>query len=276
MSLPAIYAGTVWHKRQRPRHHSFRYPVFYLMLDVAALDAGQSTGRWLSFNRLNLFAVFRRDYGQNRDQRSGKDDDRSLFDEITDLLANEGASEPPDRVMMLTLPRVLGYSFNPITLYYCYRGDELATMVYEVHNTFGEKHFYLANVPLAPGNTRISPICHTTGKALYVSPFYPVAGHYRFHLRPPGETISLLIDYIGDDGKLDLTAGLRGTKFELNDANLLRLFLRIPLQTLKVTAAIYFEALRLWLKRIPLKPKHTQSNGGVSRCKDVQPIEEAS
>lgn len=259
MSDQAIYSAEVWHRRIRPRPHAFRYRVFYLMVDTDQFESGRSPSAWLSFNRFNLFSLYRSDYGN--------DPGKSIKTEIAGILGQAGNHAPVTRIMMLTLPRILGYAFNPITLYFCYSrsdgADSLQGVVYEVHNTFGEKHFYAAITDTARG------IRHSARKAFHVSPFYRVEGEYDFQLTQPGKFFGLLIKYFGADGSLDLTAGLRGKRFALTGSNLLRHFLRIPFETLKVTFAIHYEAARLWFKRIPVMTKHTRSNGDVSDCEPM-------
>ena len=155
------------------------------------------------------------------------------------------------KVMILTMPRVCGYGFNPITLYHCYGADrQLAAVVYEVHNTFGEAHNY---VHLASGNT--SPRAHVAPKQLYVSPFFGVDGFYHFRLKPLVEKLALTIQYNAPDGQKNLIASLSAQRRTLNFYNLMRVFFRIPFVTLKVIGAIHFEAFRLWLRGVPVFSK---------------------
>ena len=255
MTGEALYQAEVWHRRIRPRPHAFRYRVFYMLVDTDSLETGESHCRLLSFNRFNLFSIYRDDFGN----AAGV----PLRTQLAGILGRAGGASPITRVMMLALPRVLGYAFNPITVFYCYSDDTLAGVVYEVHNTFGEKHFYTTS---ATGNGKLQ---HSAEKAFHVSPFYSAEGSYEFRLGQPDRRITLLIRYFGADGALDLTAGLRGARLVLTSSNLLRLFLRIPLETLKVTFAIHYEAARLWCKRIPLKAKRTRTDGAVSECRHM-------
>ncbi|TNE64364.1 MAG: DUF1365 domain-containing protein [Alphaproteobacteria bacterium] len=251
---PGLYVGKVWHKRHRPREHAFRYPVFYLMADVLWLDRPERAPRLsgLGFNRFNLFSLTRRDYGTGVAS--------TLAADIASLMLDAGYIGPLDHILMLTMPRVLGYGFNPITVYYCCTCDSLAGVVYEVRNTFGERHHYVfrTDAGTLPG--------HEADKMMHVSPFYPVAGCYRFHQRPPGEKLALSIDYRGADRERDLTACLTGVRRPLTGGMLARLFVRLPFLSVKVMAAIHFEALRLWLKRLRVYRKPPRADVTTSTC----------
>lgn len=244
---PALYTGTVWHKRTRPKVHAFRYPAYYLLLDVDDFSAEQSTLPWcLSLNRANLFSVYEKDFGP----RDGK----PLRSHVESLLTGPVA---PARIMMLTMPRLFGYAFNPITVYFCHDADgALSATIYEVHNTFGEAHCYV----FEPGREMDAVPMHEARKTFHVSPFYPVEGHYKFSLCQPEEQFALTIRYLGADGKHDLTACLKAQRRPLTSSALMKVFASIPLVTFKVTAAIHYEALRLFLKRLKVFSKPPQSD----------------
>lgn len=253
MNDAAIYLGRVRHKRFRPRVHRFSYPVWYLKIDVDHLDnvADTESPAWLSFNRFNLFSLWRRDYGR-------KGSAITLKADISGLLSGVAPNAEPARIMLFTMPRLLGYSFNPLSIYLCYDDDDqLCGVVYEVNNTFGEKHFYA--VAVDPG---IQQLHHGARKLFHVSPFYPVAGHYDFRLNPGQEKFALAIRYTGEDGGRDLFASLCASAMPLTAGNLIGQFARMPLVTFKVTFAIHFEALRLWLKGLPIfrKPAHVEDS----------------
>ncbi len=248
----ALYVGDVWHKRRRPKKHAFRYPIYYLMLDLDAFTPDRTAlPKGLSLNAPNLFSVYEKDYGLK--------DGSSLKDHVLSLVKDNVAKDPA-RVMMLTMPRLLGYGFNPLTVFFCLSSSgETLAIVYEVHSTFGESHSYIycadklqATVPL-----------HDADKSFHVSPFYPVEGTYRFRVREQAGKLGLAINYLGRDGVLDMTACLAVAPMPLTARNLMRLFLKIPFVTFKVTAAIHYEALRLWLKKLKVFSKPEQAKDRI-------------
>lgn len=252
-----LYLGDVWHKRWHPKEHAFRYPVFYLMLDLDEFDAPATLPWCLSLDGRNIFSVRQRDYGAFT--KTG------LRHHIHEQLQRNGNIAPPARIMMLTMPRIFGYGFNPITTFYCYdTGGQITAILYEVHNTFGEAHTYVC--PVTTSNDRVAP--HESEKAFHVSPFFPVKGRYRFRQCLPAERLSLTIRYDEDNHKA-MTACLTAKKQPLTAGMLVRLLLAVPFVTMKVTAAIHYEALRLWAKRLklyrkPPPPEHAASLGRLS------------
>lgn len=246
MTVPTkscLYQGEVWHQRVRPKKHSFRYPIFYLMLDLDDLDAAQNKPWCLSFEKFNIFTVYQKDFGG---LESGQ-----LKEYLLELLRRAGCLSQPQKIYMLTMPRIFGYAFNPLTVFYCYcENDELSAVIYEVHNTFGERHSYVYPVDRAAVAEGGEIPTFQTDKTFHVSPFFDVTGKYRFHQTLPDEKISLTIHYEGEDEALNFTACLTGRRMALTTANMFDLFMRIPFVTLKVITAIHYEALRLWMKRL--------------------------
>lgn len=235
--LGAIYVGDVVHKRARPKRHSLRYRVFSMLVDLDRLEALDQKLRLFSLNRLNLVSLVTRDFGPR--------DGSSIAAFIRRKAAAAGA---PDiaRVRMLAYPRLLGFAFNPITVYFCEdAAGQTVFLAYEVSNTFGEHHFYQAAV-----NANGPEIRHEAKKAFFVSPFNTLEGNYRFSIRPPGEKVFLGITLSTDEGGL-LTAYFEGDKRPLTDATLFKLLLAYPFMTAKVVGGIHWEALLLWLKGVP-------------------------
>jgi DUF1365 family protein len=237
----ALYVGTVRHRRFRPRPHALAYRVFWMLLDLDEIDSLADRLRLFSRNRFNLYAFRDADYGD----RSGK----PLRPQVEALLSAAGIAPDGGPIRLLTMPRILGYAFNPLSTYFCHRRDgSLLATVYEVHNTFGEIHSYVARAEEGGGVLR-----QEADKVFHVSPFMGLAMRYAFTVVPPGERVSIAIDGHDDEGRL-ITAMLGGRRTTLGDGALLRLLATHPLLTLKVTAAIHWHALRLIAKRIAWRP----------------------
>jgi DUF1365 family protein len=231
-----LYAGTVMHRRISPFSHRFAYRVFSLLLDLDEADALGRALRFFSHNRFNLLSFHDRDHGPR--------DGTGLKPWIAGVVAASGADYALGRVTLLCFPRLLGYVFNPLSIFFCHdEAGRLRSILYDVSNTFGDKHGYFIDVP--PSNDGL--IVQSCAKSFHVSPFLPLEGSYRFRLRAPDERLSILIRQGGPDGSA-LIATQTGTREPLTDARLAANLLKHPLMTLKVMGAIHFEALRLWLK----------------------------
>jgi hypothetical protein len=240
----AIYTGTLVHARRAPARHVFRYPVSYWLFDLDELPELERRLRLFSINRRNVVSL------RDRDHFDGT---LPLKDAVVDLVGDPSI----ERVLMLTQPRVLGYVFNPVSFYWCYRGDgSLACVVAELNNTFGER------LPEVLGGPKLR---YEHRKRLHVSPFFGLDQSYEYAFSQPGEEVWARIHVRDDDGGRPLTAVLRGSRRELNNRSLARLLLRFPLQPLQVIALIHFEALRLGLKRVPFhhKPPFVPGEGSV-------------
>lgn len=255
MNEPAasgLYFGKVFHRRLRPRVHALSYRVFYMLLDIDELPALSARSRLFAHNRFGLFSFHDRDHGPG--------EDKPLRPWIESALSGAGIDAPSGRILALCLPRMLGYVFNPLTIYFCHDArDGLAALIYEVSNTFGERHCYV--MPVAD---RAAPIMsQACEKAFYVSPFLEVAGRYHFKVLKPAARFALTIRESDGEGLL-LTASFAGDYRPFRDAILLRAFLTYPLLTLKVMGGIYWEAFKLWRKGVPLKPRPARGQGGVT------------
>ncbi len=241
----AIYTGSVWHKRRHIKAHSFRYPIFYLLIDLDDLTNGRKTCRFLSLDKPNLFSIWQRDYGNNS-ERGLKE---QLLHESQYLLLDSAI----EKIYMLSLPRILGYSFNPFTTYFCLDATgHLVAVFYEVHNTFGESVTYGCKVDYDCKTHKLSP--HSASKELHVSPFFKVEGDYIFHQKLCPDVLTLGIQYKMEKQNY-LTAHMRLNRENLTGKKLIKTFLRIPFVTLKIIVAIHFEAALLWLKGIPYSKK---------------------
>ncbi|MEX0839941.1 MAG: DUF1365 domain-containing protein [Parvibaculum sp.] len=247
-----LYSGTVFHRRLRPRVHALSYRVFYMLLDLDELPALSRCSRLFAHNRFSLFSFHDSDHGDG----SG----RPLRLWIEAQLARAGIETGGGRIEALCLPRVLGHVFNPLTVYFCHRADDgLVAMLYEVNNTFGDRHSYLIPVE----TPQASIVAQACDKAFYVSPFLPVAGRYHFKVLRPGARLALTIRE-SDEGGAMLTASFAGTAHAFDDRQLALAFLRHPLLTLKVVGGIHWEALRLWLKGIKLAARPAAPSSPVT------------
>jgi DUF1365 family protein len=245
----ALYVGTVMHRRLRPRRHGFRYRAFWLLLDLDELEVLPGRLRWFSYNRANAVSLHDADHGDGSAT--------PLRAQVAERLAAEGIDLRGGRVELLCMPRTLGYCFNPLSVYFCRRADgALAAVIYQVHNTFGARHSYLLRVA-DPDAVR-----QQCRKAFYVSPFLGMEMRYDFRISVPGDRVTVGIRASDADGAV-LDAVLAGTRTPLSDRNLARMFIRLPMVSLKVMAAIHWEALKLWTKGIrhhpaPPAPHSTQ------------------
>ena len=232
----AIYVGTVMHRRLRPKPHAFRYSVFTLLVDVDRLPALGRRLRLFSHNRFNVYCVHESDLG----------DGGPLKPYLQETARQALGSSRTEKFLMQCYPRVFGYVFNPLTVYYGLDADDRPTvMIYEVTNTFGERHSYA--IPVEDGgNGCIRQSCE---KVLHVSPFNEVRGRYAFKTRLPDRTSNIAILLKDGDGPM-LAAQFSGSRLPLTDASLARLAVTHGFMTAKVWLGIHFEALRLWKKRL--------------------------
>jgi DUF1365 family protein len=231
------------HTRLGPRRNSFRYTVGYILASLADLKSGNRSW-FFAMDRPALFALRKADYGDSVAPLG--ETARRIFDEC--LGAGNYAA-----IVLLTLPRVFGYAFNPVSFWFCVdRSDRLLAVLAEVNNTFGERHFYLCTQGDGLGIERHRPI--EVKKEFFVSPFFDLRGQYRFQFTYSRESIAIRIDYADNDQTI-LSVSMTGRPRPLSDAALLRSFLLAPWQGLKVIALIHWQALRLQLKGIGRYPK---------------------
>jgi len=244
--MSCLYVGWVRHRRFEPVSHAFRYPLFMVYLDLDEL-AQVFDGRWLWSARHPTLAWFRRrDYlGDPREP---------LADSVRSLVQAQTGVRPAGPVRMLSHLRYLGIFFSPLTLYYCYDagGTVVEHVVAEVSNTpWGERHCYVLSADAANRASRVQRYRHH--KDFHVSPFLPMEAEYRWRIAQPGDRVSVNIDFLRD-GKRRFAASLAMSRRELTTASMLRTLVTFPAVTLKVVAAIYWQALRLWLKGVQFIP----------------------
>ena len=244
-----IYNGVVTHKRFKPVKHFLKYKTFSFFIDLDEIEKLDKNNIIFSFNRFNIFSFYNRDHGD----RDGK----SLKNWVMDNLIKFKISENINKIKLLCYPRIFGYVFNPLSIFYCYENDSLKAIMYEVKNTFNEQHTYVFKVK---SNNEIYQTCK---KKFYVSPFMDMESKYKFELLKPGEKLSVLIKQSDNDGII-LTAVQKGVRKEFNMKQLLINFVTYPLMTLKIIGAIHFEALRLWKKGAKYRSRNIKIKNNLS------------
>ncbi len=241
----ALYLGEVMHARLKPVGHRFKYRVMSLLIDLDRLDAADGQTPLFGVNRAALYSFNEADHGHR--------DGSSLRSYAQGRASEHGIDLTGGRVMLLCYPRLLGYTFNPLSVYFCHLADGgLALVIYEVRNTFGDIHAYA--LPVKPDEVSHAGIRQRQDKLFYVSPFIEMTMRYHFRVSLPAESVKLRILETDHEGPL-LSATFKGRRRALNTGALLRSFCALPLVTLKIVAAIHWEALRLWLKGVRLVPR---------------------
>ena len=247
-----LYFGEVMHARLKPVAHRFRYRVMSLLIDLDRLDQAGRQSPLFAVNGASLYSFQEADHGER--------DGSSLRAYADRRAAEHGIDLAGGRVLLLCYPRLFGYTFNPLSVYFCHRAaGDLALVIYEVRNTFGEIHSYV--LPVTSGDLSAAGLRQQQDKLFYVSPFIAMEARYRFRLQPPSETVKLRILETDREGPL-LAATFNGHRRALTTAALLGSLATLPLVTFKVMAAIHWEALRLWLKGIRLVPRRNVAGGG--------------
>lgn len=241
----ALYFGKVMHKRLRPFVHAFSYRVFSLYLDLGEADTLSGRLRLFSHNRWNLFSFHDRDHGPR--------DGSPLRPWIEGHLNAAGIDLDGGTVRLLCFPRVLGYVFNPLSIWFCHHADgSLRAVLYEVRNTFGENHTYVCRIE--SGDVTLAGIRQSRSKLFYVSPFVEMEARYNFRMNVPGEQLKWRILETDRSGPL-LAATYNGNRRALTTGAILSCLLQIPLLTWKIVGGIHFEALKLWLKGMRYVPR---------------------
>jgi DUF1365 family protein len=264
--------GQVRHVRLRPARHAFDYSAYFLMLPMRHLQAlarsdsknDKSNQTVLPINRAGLLSFFDTDHGDGRQPENG-----GALTWIEELLESENIHDAKGEIWLQTFPRVLGYTFKPVSFWYCHRSDNtLAAILAEVHNTFGERHCYLLPEPKF-GHTEHA------NKIFHVSPFCDVKGQYEFRFmrtfQADADRVVARVDHGDDNGPLIQTS-ISGVLLPATREEIRRTFWRYPLFTFAVMLRIHWQALLLWLKRVPFLTKPEPPSQLVSRGLDSSTI----
>ena len=246
-----IYIGSVVHKRFKPKKHFFKYGVFSLFLDLDEINELDQKILFFSYNKFNILSFFDKDHGYR--------DGSSIKNWLIHVLQKKNISTINIKIKILCYPRIFGYVFNPLSIFFIYDSDSNPiAILYEVKNTFGEQHTYVFKIDIK--NKQILNNCK---KKFYVSPFMDLESKYFFKVLIPNERLSVIIDQRDKEGKL-LFASQDGERVKLSSKNLLKSYLKHPLMTLKIISAIHYEALKLWMKGIKLVKKNLKIKNNTS------------
>ena len=238
-----IYNGEVTHTRFKPVRHFLKYKTFSLLIDLDEINILDKSIGIFSHNKFNIFSFYDKDHGDR--------DGGNLKDWVISNLKKFRIKENITNIKLLCYPRILGYVFNPLSIFYCYEKDKLVAIFYEVKNTFNEQHTYIFKIK---NNEEIIQKCR---KKFYVSPFMDMETFYNFKLLNPNDKLSVFIKQTDADGTI-LTATQTGDKKEFSFKQLAINFLKYPLMTIKIISSIHYEALLLWKK------------GAIYRKRDVK------
>jgi DUF1365 family protein len=250
---PRLFVGFTHHIRRTPKHR-FRYPIFQWLIDIDGIKSGLESSRIARFGRYGIFSYWPKDHGS----RSSLD----LRPWVKSVLEAAAIDMPAGRIELLAFPRILGFVFNPLSVFLIHDpSGNLKALIYEVNNTFGERHAYAAEI------TGPSDLDHGAAKRFFVSPFYAVSGEYRFRIQQCPDTFSLTVRKL-ESGSVDFVALLSLQEKAMTDHNLIDLFWRMPLMSLGVVFAIHWEAIRIAIKGVGLRPR-TPFNKGVTRAHPV-------
>lgn len=251
-----ILSSKVYHKRYHPKQNSFNYKSYYVILDM--LDLSNNQSKIFSINKPNIYSFHDKDHGLR--------DGSNCLNWASSLLEEHNIEY--DNIKLMTMPRVLGYLFNPVSFWLCYRESKLVAVIAEVNNTFKETHSYICH---KNGNEITDKCWFEAEKVFHVSPFYTRQGTYKFNFQipqSPNSKAQVIINYYDND-QLQLGTAITGNLKQLSSSNLIKEFFRSPLLTLKVIYLIHWQALKIVFKRIKYIPKPEQKDIRVSVAKFI-------
>ena len=244
-----IYNGEVTHTRFKPVRHFLKYKTFSLLIDLDEINILDKSIGIFSHNKFNIFSFYDKDHGDR--------DGGNLKDWVISNLKKFQIKENITNIKVLCYPRILGYVFNPLSIFYCYEKDKLVAIFYEVKNTFNEQHTYIFKIK---NNEEIIQKCR---KKFYVSPFMDMETFYNFKLLNPKDKLSVFIKQTDADGTI-LTATQTGDKKEFSFKQLAINFLKYPLMTIKIISSIHYEALLLWKKGAIYRKREVKLKNNLS------------
>ena len=246
-----IYNGKVVHRRFKPKEHYFKYNVFSLLINLDELTTIQNKIKIFSYNKFNILSFYDIDHGPR--------DGTSLISWVKENLNNNNINSNEIKIKLLCYPRVWGYIFNPLSIFFVYdKNSKLISILYEVKNTFGEQHTYVFKID--KDNQLFE---HSCKKKFHVSPFIEMGCLYYFKILKPTDKLSVVINQNDDSGKL-LFASQDGLKNELNNKNLMISYISNPLMSFKIIGAIHFEAFKLWIKGIKYVKKKFKIKNNIT------------
>ena len=244
-----IYNGEVTHTRFKPVRHFLKYKTFSFFIDLDEINLLDKSIGIFSHNKFNIFSFYDKDHGDR--------DGGNLKDWVISNLKKFRIKENITNIKLLCYPRILGYVFNPLSIFYCYEKDKLVAIFYEVKNTFNEQHTYIFKIK---NNDEIIQKCR---KKFYVSPFMDMETFYNFKLLNPNNKLSVFIKQTDADGTI-LTATQTGDKKEFSYKQLAINFLKYPLMTIKIISSIHYEALLLWKKGAIYRKREVKLKNNLS------------
>ena len=246
-----IYSGFITHRRFKPKRHFFSYKTFSFLIDLNEIETLDKKINFFSYNRFNILSFYDVDHGPR--------DGSPLIAWVKKTLAEAKINIGSGTIKLLCYPRLFGYVFNPLSIFYCYGENlKLKAILYEVKNTYNEQHTYVFSA-----SSSSNLILHKCDKKFYVSPFMEMKTFYNFRLLNPGKILNVFIKQGDEEGTL-LTACQVGKKIEMSSKNLLFQFLKHPLMSFKIILAIHFEALRLWIKGVKLVKRKIKTRNNLS------------
>lgn len=253
LAQPLIGFGQVRHTRLRPKRHAFAYDTYFLMLPMRSLSAMPVADRPFAINRFAAISFYDVDHGNGQAASQG-----GALGWLESLLHEAGIEDATGEIWLHCYPRVWGYTFKPVSFWYCHTADDqLRAIVVEVNNTFGERHCYLLEHPRYG-------LEQTSGKVFHVSPFCEVQGTYRFRFMRTHDHTVARVDHDDSDGPL-IETSVSGALQPISPSALRRAVWGYPMLTLMVMARIHWQALQLWLKRVPFFSKPVPPKDFVTR-----------